>query len=321
MKKNLYGALAMVPILLISGAVTMSCSGGKKDAGLAAGKPEGDAPAAVFAVNTTTATRGQIRDYLMLSGDIVAGSTVDAYPEVAGKVTRLFVSIGDRVQKDAPLAEVDPSRPGMTYIPAVVKAPIAGTIVALPAQLGMTVSQASPVARLSGTGSLELRTFVAERFVSKIRLGLKAEIGLDAYPGQNFLARVTELSPVLDPSSRTMEIRLKLPGQDARLKAGMFAKVKVITAEKTGIVKIPANAVVKRFGESYVFSVSPDPADPAQFVARRSPVTTGILIDDQQEILSGLAAAEEIVVRGQSLLEDGSRVKVIDRLAPLPASD
>ena len=321
MKKNLYGALAMASILLVTGAVAISCGGGKKDAASAAGKPAGDAPAAVFAVNTTTATHGQIRDYLMLSGDIVAASTVDAYPDVAGKVTRLFVSIGDRVQKDAPLAEVDPSRPGMTFIPAVVKAPIAGTIVALPAQLGMTVSQASPVARLSGTDSLVLRTYVAERFVSKIRLGLKAEIGLDAYPGQSFLARVTELSPVLDPASRTMEIRLELPGQDTRLKAGMFAKVKVITAEKDGIVKIPANAVVKRFGESYVFSVMPDPSDPARFVARRSMVTTGILIDDQQEIQSGLSAAEEIVVRGQSLLEDGSRVKVIERLAPLPASD
>ena len=320
MKKNLYGALALVPVMLVIGAVTMSC-GGKKDTDKTSGNPTGEAPAAVFAVNTTTATRGQIRDYLMLSGDIVAGSTVDAYPDVAGKVTRLFVAIGDRVQKDAPLAEVDPSRPGMTFIPAVVKAPITGTIVALPAQLGMTISQAAPVARLSRTDSLELRTYVAERFVSKIRFGLKAEIGLDAYPGQSFQARITELSPVLDPSSRTMEIRLELPGQDARLKAGMFAKVKVITAEKDGIVKIPANAVVKRFGESYVFTVAADPSDPAAFVARRALVTTGILIDDKLEILSGLAPAQEIVVRGQTLLEDGSRVNVIERLAPLPASD
>lgn len=320
MKKNLYGALAMVPILLVIGTVAMSC-GGKKDPGKAAGKPSGDAPAAVFAVNTTTATRGQIRDYLMLSGDIVAGSTVDAYPDVAGKVSRLFVAIGDRVQKDAPLAEIDPSRPGMTYIPAVVKAPIAGTIVALPAQLGMTISQAAPVARLSRTDSLELRTYVAERFVSKIKLGLRAEISFDAYPGQGFQARVTEMSPVLDPASRTMEIRLELPSQDARLKAGMFAKVKVITSEKEGIVKIPANAVVKRFGETYVFTIAADPSDPAVFVAKRALVTTGILIDDKLEVLSGLGPAEEIVVRGQSLLEDGSRVNVIERLAPLPASD
>ena len=66
----------------------------------------------VFAVGTTRAVKGQIRDYLALSGDIVSGTTVDAYSDVAGKVTKLYVSVGQRVEKDEPLAEVDPSRPG-----------------------------------------------------------------------------------------------------------------------------------------------------------------------------------------------------------------
>ena len=316
-------ALVAAPLILSIALIACVNPGAKKDEAAKTGAEAkaAEAAAMVFAVNTTTATRGQIRDYLLLSGDIVSGSTVDAFSDVAGKVTKLYVSVGDRVQKDDPLAEIDPSRPGMTFIPGVAKAPISGTIVALPAQLGMTISQAVVVARLSRTDALELRTYVAERFVSKVRVGLRAEVGLDAYPGRIFTATVTELSPVLDPASRTMEIRLNLVRPDSSIKAGMFAKIKVITQDKPDIVKIPANAVVRRFGESYVFSVAADPADPALLVARRVLVTTGIQVDDQQEILSGLSSAEEIVVRGQSLLEDGSRIKVIDRLAPLPASD
>jgi len=307
------GALAM-------GAALVSCGPKGEEKAAEAAKAAAEA-VTVFAVNTTTATRGQIRDYLALSGDVVAGSTVDAYSDVAGKVTRLYVSVGDRVEKGAPLADVDPSRPGMSYIPGVAKAPIAGTVVALPAQLGMTISQAVPVARLSRTDALELRTYVAERFVSKVRAGQKAEVLLDAYPGDVFSATVREVSPVLDPASRTLELRLDLDKADARVKAGMFAKLKVITEDKTGIVKIPSGAVVRRFGESYVFAVEADAANPGSYVARRRSVVPGILVDDKLEVLEGLSAGDEIVVRGQTLLEDGSRVNVVDRVAPLPVSD
>lgn len=271
----------------------------------------------VFAVGTTRAVKGQIRDYLALSGDIVSGTTVDAYSDVAGKVTKLYVSVGQRVEKDAPLAEVDPSRPGMTFNTGVVKAPISGTVIALPAQLGMTISQAVPVARLAGSGSLEARAFVAERFISKMRVGLPVELTLDAYPGRIFYGRVRELSPTVDPVSRTMEVRITVKNEDNALKTGMFAKIKIITEEKSGIVKIPAAAIVRRYGEQYVFTVETDPKDPAFTIAHKRIVTPGILIDDQAEIREGLEADADVVLRGQSLLEDGVRVRVVETTAPL----
>jgi hypothetical protein len=97
--------------------------------------------------------------------------------------------------------------------------------------------------------------------------------------------------------------------------------VRIITEDKEGIVKIPSYAVVKRFGESYVFTVETDPADPAFRVARRKAIVPGILIDDKLEVREGLEPNEELVVRGQTLLEDGSRVNVVDRLAPLPSKE
>ncbi|MDR2417695.1 MAG: efflux RND transporter periplasmic adaptor subunit [Treponema sp.] len=277
----------------------------------------------VFAVNTTTAVQGQISDYIALAGDIVAGSTVDVYSDVAGKVTRVYTTVGSRVSKDAQLVEVDPSRPGMNYIPGVVKAPVAGTIVSLNAQPGQTLSQAIPVARISSSGSsgLEIKVYVAERFVSKISPHLPCEIILDAYPSEVFKGSISEVSPVLDPASRTMEVKINVDNVDNKLKAGMFAKTRIVTEQKSGIVKIPYAALIERFGETYVFTVATDPTDPAFRVARRRVVTKGILVDGVQEIQSGLSPNEEIVVRGQSLLEDGSRINVVERVAPLAATN
>jgi multidrug efflux pump subunit AcrA (membrane-fusion protein) len=281
----------------------------------------GGAPAVqerpVFAVNTTTASQGQIRDYLALSGDIAAGSTVEAYSDMAGKITRVFTAVGRRVNRGDPIAEIDPSRPGMNYIPGIAAAPVSGIVVALPAQVGMTVAQTVPLARIAAGNVLEIRLFVAERFISKMALWLSCEITLDAYPGEVFQGRITELSPVVDPASRTMEVKVGVTNMGNKLKAGMFAKVRVITETKNNIVKIPASAMMQRFGESYVFAVETDPADPAFLIARKRIVVPGISIDGALEIQQGLNPDEEVILRGQTLLEDGSRVNVIERIAPL----
>jgi RND family efflux transporter MFP subunit len=205
----------------------------------------------------------------------------------------------------------------MNYVAARVTAPVAGTIMVLPMAVGSTISQAAPLARLTSGGGLEIKLYVAERYISKMALGLPCEIELDAYPGEVFRGSVREMSPVVDPASRTLEIRVNVENPDSKLKAGMFAKVKVVTERKGDIVKIPANALIERFGEVYVFVVDTDRRDPAYQVARKQLITRGILIDGVLEIQSGLAAQDEVVVRGQTMLGDGDRVNVIDHVAPL----
>jgi multidrug efflux pump subunit AcrA (membrane-fusion protein) len=281
--------------------------------------PGPGAPAApVFAVNTSSVSQGPIQDYLALSGDIVAGSTVDTYSDAAGKVTRLYVAVGSRVNRGDPIAAVDPSRPGMEYVANVVRAPIGGTVVALPAQVGMTISQQVSLARIAGGNALEIKLYVAERFISKMALGLPCEITLDAWPGEVFRGTVGKVAPTVDPSSRTMEIRVNVENPGARLKAGMFAKVRIITEQKQDIVKIPSSAMIQRFGESYVFVAEPEGGE--GYVARRRNVTPGILVDGVLEIREGLSARDEIIVRGQTLLDDGAKIKIIDRLTPAGAN-
>jgi RND family efflux transporter MFP subunit len=210
----------------------------------------------------------------------------------------------------------------MTYRVGVATAPITGTVVAVPAQVGMTISQAVPLARISGGASggaaLEIRLYVAERFISKMAMNLPCEITLDAWPGEIFLGSVSEVAPTVDPASRTMEIRVNVKNAGSKLKAGMFAKVRIITEQKANIVKIPSSAVVSRFGEQYVFSVDKGGADGP--VARKKVIVPGILIDGVLEIQQGIAPDEEIVVRGQTQLEDGSRINIVEQTAPLGAN-
>jgi multidrug efflux pump subunit AcrA (membrane-fusion protein) len=277
----------------------------------------GEAPAVVFAVNTTTAVQGPIQDYIALSGDIIAGTQVDTFSEAAGKVAQVYVVVGQYVERGQRIAAIDPSRPGMDFQLSIVTAPIGGTVVTLPAQVGMTISQAVPLARIAGGSALEIQLYVAERFISRMSMNLPCEITLDAWPGEIFRGSIREISPTVDPASRTMEVKVNVANTGSRLKAGMFAKVKIVTERKDGIVKIPAGAMVSRFGEHYVYVVQKNPEKPEQNIVKKRIVVPGINIDGVLEIREGLTQGEEIVVRGQTLLDDGSLVNVVERTAPL----
>jgi multidrug efflux pump subunit AcrA (membrane-fusion protein) len=273
-----------------------------------------------FAVNTTLAVKGQIQDYISLSGDIWAGSTVDVYSDAAGKIAEIYTVVGKRINRGNPVAAVDPSRPGLTYRNSIVTAPISGMVIAVPVTVGMTISQAVPLARISGDGGLEIKLNVAERFISKMAMNLPCEITLDAWPGEVFHGSISEISPTVDLASRTMEIRVNVSNTNSKLKQGMFAKVKIITEQKDNIVKIPASAMIKRFGEEYVYVIEKDPKDPDFNIVVKRIIVPGIIIDGVLEIQNGLAPDEEIVIRGQTLLDEGSRVNIIERMAQMGAN-
>ena len=322
MKKGnirLYATYAVLVILIFGFS---GCERIKEVYGGGSGAKGPGAPQAapVYAVNVMAAGAGSIRDYLALSGDIVASSTVDAYSDAAGKISKIYAAVGDRINRGDPIADVDPSRPGMEFVASVVKAPVSGTIVALPAQMGMTVSQAVPLARITGGSGLEIRLYVAERFISKVSLNQLCEVTLDAWPGEIFQGRISEVSPVVDTSSRTMEVRLSVVNANSRLKAGMFAKVKIITEQKSNVVKLPSSALIQRFGEDYVFVAQSDPENAGSYIAQKRIVVPGILIDGILEIQQGLSPGEDVIVRGQGLLEDGAKINVVDRVAPLSAN-
>ncbi|MBF9018348.1 MULTISPECIES: efflux RND transporter periplasmic adaptor subunit [unclassified Oceanispirochaeta] len=265
----------------------------------------------IFAVTTTEAVSGQIKDILKVNGDIIPDSSVDVYSDSSGKLSKLKVSLGDYVRKDEVIAEIDPSRPGMSYTANPVKATISGTITSLPFDVGATVSPQVPIATVGRLQSLQVRTFIPERFISRVKMGMTARLSFEAYPGEEFMAVVTELSPVVDSISRTMEIKLDLTDKDKRIKAGMYAKISLVTEVKEDIVRIPSDCIIIRFGETFVFTM-----DGEDHVSKRL-ISEGIRINGVSEIREGLEVGETIIYQGQTLLDDKAPVKVVRTVQPL----
>ena len=269
---------------------------------------------ALFAVNTYKTKAGNLDEYLEFGGDVAAVSSVAALPDMAGKISRTLVNVGEMVKKNQVLAYVDASRPGMDYSASPVKAPISGRVISFIPTIGTMVSQSSVVAEIASTDELEIKVSVAERFVSRISLGQTANVTFDAYPGVEFKARIFEVSPVLDKSSRTMSVKLRLVSSDSRIKAGMYARVRLITESVKDAIVVPAEAIVRRDGVPYLFVVSSQKNGDTPAKVKLSPVEQGILVDNKTEITKGLIAGDEIVIKGQNLLNDGASVNIISVL-------
>jgi multidrug efflux pump subunit AcrA (membrane-fusion protein) len=286
--------------------------GGNSGEGQATGEQNVDS---VFAVNVTPAVQGEINDYIEINGDVQTTASVDVFSDTNGEIVRLYVRVGQSVQAGETIAEVDPSRPGQNFSLSPVRAPISGTVTRLPARVGAQVAPSAPVAQVSRTNDLEIVVDVAERFISKVSRGLPAVVSLDAFPDRRFNATVTDLSPVVDPLTRTLEVTLRFDRPDPVIRAGMFAEVRIITEQKDNIVKVPSDVLIRRFGDTFVYVVTEDNT------AQRRIVNPGIEIDNKIEITEGLAPNERVVYQGQNLLEDGSRVRVIDTVEPLTVED
>jgi multidrug efflux pump subunit AcrA (membrane-fusion protein) len=319
-KRNIFiillftAAIATILLLPKTSPASGSPSPGGPPAGAAGGAAGGPAagagkrrPASTFSVRTTVVEQGTIQDYIEANGDIVFDSTVEVNPYVAGKLVSIRLPLGSKVAQGELIAEIDPSTPGSAYALHQVYAPISGTITSLPLSAGSKVSTTSIIAKIGvlDSGGLQVSSRIAERYIGVLRTGLKANISLEAYPGVRFPATVSRVSPVVDSTSRTKEIRLSFDRPDARINAGMFARIRLDTISYANRLKVPADAVISDSTGSHVFVVIP-----GDTVAKR-PVELGITVDGIAEIRAGLALGDTIVVEGAAVLTDGAKVKVL----------
>ncbi len=275
----------------------------------------------IFAVETTKVIKGEINDFIELNGDIKAKDEVDVYPDVAGKYISINeVKLGQNVYKDQIIGYVDPSKPGMDYKPSPVRSTISGVITSLPIKNGATVTMQTSIAKVGKIEELEIVTYVSEKFLSKMKLKLPVIIKTQAYPDKKINGFVKELSPVIDPTTRMMEVKISFAEKSDIIKPGMFAEIKIITEKKDDIVKIPEECLIKRYGSYYVFVVHRNNEKDQGSVEQRK-VFYGIQIENKIEITEGLNPDDEIVINGQNLLEDKSKVKIINIKQSLTKED
>lgn len=208
----------------------------------------------------------------------------------------------DQQQALAAQARAQAAGARATISDRVVTAPFSGWVSLRNISPGAIVQAGTEIATISDLSSIKLDFTVPETMLSAIRPGLGIEARSAAYPDQPFRGQIASIDPVIDPNTRAVKVRARLPNPDRKLKPGMLLTVAIETAPRLSL-SVPELAVIGEGDSRFVYTVE-------NGKAKRTPVRTGMRSDGRVEIVEGLAPGQRVVTEGVVKLSDGMSVRL-----------
>ena len=186
-----------------------------------------------------------------------------------------------------------------------IRTPISGVVTDRPLFAGETASAGTAVATVMDTSVLIAKLHLSQHQAQQLAVGAAATI---AVPGLDDLvpAKVSLVSPALDPGSTTVEVWLRIDNVDGKLKVGTAVHAKITGRTYPRALLVPTEAVQRSSdsGGKIVMEVASDGT------ARKRNVSLGVQTAQSTQIVDGLTTQDMVITRGGYGLDDGARVKV-----------
>jgi cobalt-zinc-cadmium efflux system membrane fusion protein len=163
--------------------------------------------------------------------------------------------------------------------------------------VGELVDTSREIYTISDPAQLWVIAEIKERDIAAVKPRQDAMFTVLAYPQERFHGKVVLTGNEVDPQSRTLQVRIAADNPDGKLKAGMFADVKIVTTVLNNVLLIPASALQTDGDDQIVFVALGD----NKFEKRV--VKLGDEQEDHQQVLDGLKAGEAIVTKGSFILK------------------
>ncbi len=192
-----------------------------------------------------------------------------------------------------------------------LKAPGAGAISMVTAEVGENTSPGRTIAVLSSGARPEVNASVPEAFIGQIKQGAAAKVTLSALPGKTFDAVVTEVGVTAAGMGATYAVIATIKDPPAELRAGMAAELAFELAGKAAAssFSVPPVAVGQDSAGRFVYIA--EPAGEGKATVRRRAVKVGELSSAGLELLSGLKVGDLLITAGVSKIRDGLEVKLM----------
>jgi RND family efflux transporter MFP subunit len=187
---------------------------------------------------------------------------------------------------------------------AAVTAPVDGIVSQVNVTVGNMATSAQSAVSLTNKNSLYSTIGVAENIVNRLAKGNKVQVTVPTVSEGSFIGTIEHISPAADSKTQLYPVKILVGNPQGLIKPGMFVKVELTTDEKANVMAIKSEAVVLKNEKTIVYVVEGDKA-----VIKE--VVTGLDTGVDIEILKGLVQGDKVIIKGQTLVDEGHKVKVV----------
>ncbi len=180
-------------------------------------------------------------------------------------------------------------------------------ITAVSAEPGQVVTPGQAVVRIAREEEREVAIHVPENRIGELRSAQQLVVVLWANPGKQYAARVREVAPAVDPTTRTFAVRVTIVDADPSVQWGMTANVAVLGEGKSQSALLPLTSIYQKDGAPAVWRY-----DTATHKVSLAPVTIAQYREDGVVVTSGVAQGDWLVAAGVHKLVPGQVVRPYD---------
>jgi multidrug efflux pump subunit AcrA (membrane-fusion protein) len=185
-----------------------------------------------------------------------------------------------------------------------IRSPINGVVTDRPLFAGETAAAGAPLLTVMDTSALLAKVHISQLLAQRLQLGDTASItvpGLD----DPVPAKVSLISPALDPGSTTVEVWLRIENKNGQLKVGTPVHAAIASKAIQNALKVPVNAILAaQDGSKSVMVIGADGS------AHKKPVEVGIQDGGEVQITNGLSPSDNVINQGAYGLDEGTKVKL-----------
>jgi membrane fusion protein, multidrug efflux system len=188
-----------------------------------------------------------------------------------------------------------------------VTAPFDGVITARNTDIGALITAGSgpDLFNMAQTDPLRVYVQVPQQYVHDVIVGQKAKLIFTELPGRTFEATVSQTSGAVDPTTRTLQVELRVPNPKGDLFAGSYAQVRFDEAAVTDGLTISDNAIIFQAAGTQVAVVGDDNK------VKLRDVKVGRDFGDEIEVLGGLTISDRVINNPPDSIADGMTVDVV----------
>jgi len=185
----------------------------------------------------------------------------------------------------------------------VIKAPISGVVSDKNVTIGQMTSPGTVLAKVNDISSVYATIQIPQEKISSVKIGQPANIAISG-SDKVYSGAVKTIDVVADPTARVFNCKVQIDNSDKTLYPGTFAKVDLISEQKTQIISVPINALVGSEGDYSVFVND-------NGIVKKQKVTIGETDENNVEITSGIENGNIIICSNTSTLQDGDEIDVV----------